>query len=130
MKLTELIVSIAIFLLSCTAFLSGFVTVRKSSEKVSFASEGVSELIQNDLLLRSEIKKIRVPYWKNFDQKGKVYSEKFVLLGAEKGIEVTGAEIVYDSRHRREGLRVEWKFGGNDYVTQEFIKQRIIDEKK
>lgn len=130
MKLTELIVSIAIFLLSCTAFLSGFVTVRKSSEKVSFASEGVSELIQNDLLLRSEIKKIRVPYWKNFDQKGKVYSEKFLLFGTEKGIELTGAEIVYDSRHRREGLRVEWKFGGKDYVTQEFIKQRIIDEKK
>ncbi len=130
MKLTELIVSIAIFLLSCTAFLSGFVTVRKSSEKVSFASEGVSELIQNDLLLRSEIKKIRVPYWKNFDQKGKVYSEKFLLFGTEKGIEVTRAEIVYDSRHRREGLRVEWKFGGKDYVTQEFIKQRIIDEKK
>ena len=84
------------------------------------------------LEIREEIKKLEIPYWKNFDkefEKEKILlEERLRILGGSKGFEITDVSSVYDRKRKSEGIKVEWKFCGKEYTCQEFIKQRIVDE--
>lgn len=128
MRLAEIFMCVAIFLLSSSAFLSSIVVVRKSAGKVVFVSRNVSAIIEADSFLRNEIKNIYVPYWRSLKKQEEIYSEKMGLLGVEKGLEIMAVELVYDDDYHSEGVRVRWRLGGKDYETQEFVKQRIVDE--
>lgn len=128
MRLAEIFMCVAIFLLSSSAFLSSIVVVRKSAGKVVFVSRNVSAVIKADSFLRNEIKNIYVPYWRSLKKQEEIYSEKMGLLGVEKGLEIMAVELVYDDDYHSEGVRVRWRLGGKDYETQEFVKQRIVDE--
>lgn len=128
MKLTELLVCIAIFLLASSAFLSSYVYVRKSADKVTLQSIGVSDVISTDICLRKQIQKIDIPYWKNLKTQETSISEQLKVYGLEKGIDISNIEFVYDQSHCSEGIKIDWKKNGKTYVSQEFIKQRFIDE--
>ncbi|WP_318663323.1 hypothetical protein [Treponema sp.] len=132
MKLTEVIVAVAIFLIACAVFSASLINVRRSVDRSEAFSKNAVALLDTDTLIRKEIKKINVPYWKNFDSEFK--KEKILLeenlknIGKDKGFEVESVSFVYDRKHRSEGIKIEWKIYGRKYVCQEFIRQRIVNE--
>lgn len=129
MKLTEFLVSIAIFLMASAVFASRLINVRSNIAKTEAASKNAVSMLAADALLRKEIRKFYIPYWKNFDMEFEDIKETLLIFCAEKGIEAVSISSVYDARHRMEGVKIEWKFNGKKYTSQEFIKQRIADEK-
>lgn len=132
MKLTEVIVAVAIFLIACAVFSASLINVRRSVDRSEAFSKNAVALLDTDTLIRKEIEKINVPYWKNFDSEFK--KEKILLeenlknIGKDKGFEVESVSFVYDRKHRSEGIKIEWKIYGRKYVCQEFIRQRIVNE--
>lgn len=129
MKLTELLVSIAIFLMSSAVFTASLVNARSGIARAEAASKNAVSMLETDALLRKEIRKFNIPYWKNFDTEFEAIKRTLLLFCAEKGIEAVSISSVYDTRHRMEGIKIEWKLNGKNYASQEFIKQRIADEK-
>ena len=132
MKLTEVIVAVAIFLIACAVFSASLINVRRGVDRSEAFSKNAVALLDTDTLIRKEIKRINVPYWKSFDSEFK--KEKILLeenlknIGKEKGFEVESVSSVYDRKRRSEGIKVEWKIYGRKYVCQEFIRQRIVNE--
>lgn len=129
MKLTELLVSIAIFLMSSAVFAASLINERSGIARAEAASKNAVSMLETDALLRKEIRKFNIPYWKNFDTEFEAIKRTLLLFCAEKGIEAVSISSVYDTRHRMEGIKIEWKLNGKNYASQEFIKQRIADEK-
>ena len=132
MKLTEVIVAVAIFLIACAVFSASLINVRRSVDRSEAFSKNAVALLDTDTLIRKEIKKINVPYWKSFDsefRKEKILLEENLKnIGKDKGFEVESVSFVYDRKHRSEGIKIEWKIYGRKYVCQEFIRQRIVNE--
>lgn len=132
MKLTEVIVAVAIFLIACTVFSASLINVRRGVDRSKAFSKNAVALLDTDTLIRKEIKKINAPYWKSFDSEFK--KEKILLeenlknIGKDKGFEVESVSSVYDRKRRSEGIKIEWKIYGRKYVCQEFIRQRIVNE--
>ena len=129
MKLTELLVSIAIFLMASAVFASSLINAKSSIAKTEAASKNAVSMLETDALLRKEIRNSGIPYWKNFDTEFETIKGMLLIFCAEKGIEAVSISSIYDARHRMEGVKIEWKFNGKNYTSQEFIKQRIADEK-
>ena len=132
MKLTEVIVAVAIFLIACAVFSASLINVRRVVDRSEAFSKNAVELLDTDTLIRKEIKRINVPYWKSFDSEFKrekiLLEENLKNIGKDKGFEVESVCYVYDRRHRSEGIKIEWKIYGRKYVCQEFIRQRIVNE--
>lgn len=132
MKLSEIIVAVIIFLIACAVFSSSLINVRRSVNRSEDFSKRAVVLLDIDTLIRTEIKKINIPYWECFDREFE--KEKMVLeaklnnLGIDKGFEVERISSVYDKKHCSEGIKVEWKIYGKEYTCQEFLKQRIVNE--
>ena len=132
MKLTEVIVAVAIFLIACAVFSVSLINVRRGVDRSEAFSKNAVALLDTDTLIRKEIKKINVPYWKSFDSELK--KEKILLeenlknIGKDKGFEVESVSSVYNRKRRSEGIKIEWKIYGRKYVCQEFIRQRIVNE--
>ena len=129
MKLTELIVAIAIFLIASGVFTASLINVRRAVVRSEDASRKAVVLLETDALIRKEIQKISIPYWRSFEsdfEKEKVsFEERLKIYGADKGFEITDIRAVYDNNKQAEGIKVIWKFCGKEYMCQEFIKQRI-----
>ena len=119
MKLTEVIVAVAIFLIACAVFSVSLINVRRGVDRSEAFSKNAVALLDTDTLIRKEIKKINVPYWKSFDSEFK--KEKILLeenlknIGKDKGFEVESVSSVYDRKRRSEGIKVEWKIYGRKY---------------
>lgn len=129
MKLTELLVSIAIFLMASALFAASLVNARSGIVRTEAASKKAVPTLEADALLRKEIRSFDVPYWKNFSTEFEAIKRTIFLFCAEKGIEAVSVSSVYNARNRMEGIKIEWKLNGKNYASQEFIKQRIAYEK-
>lgn len=130
MKLTEIVVCTMIFLISATAFMGAFVNVQKSSKRTALVSASVSTAAKTDFLIRKEIQDVKIPYWKNVHKGAESVMEKIRRFGAEAGIEITDIYPVYEKTYDMEGFQVEWNSNGKKYVTREYLRQRIADEKE
>ena len=129
MKLTEVIVAVAIFLIACAVFSASLINVRRIVDRSETFSKNAVVLLDTDALIRKEIKKINAPYWKSEFKKEKILLEENLKnIGKDKGFEVESVSSVYDRKHHSEGIKVEWKIYGKKYSCQEFIKQRIVNE--
>ena len=132
MKLSEVVVAVAIFLMACAVFSASLINVRRGVDRSEAFSKNAVVLLDVDTLIRKEIKKINVPYWKSFDrefEKEKILLEENLKnIGKEKGFEVESVSSVYDRKRHSEGIKVEWKIYGRKYASREFIKQRIVNE--
>ena len=62
MKLTEVIVAVAIFLIACAVFSASLINVRRVVDRSEAFSKNAVELLDTDTLIRKEIKRINVPY--------------------------------------------------------------------
>lgn len=130
MKLTEILVSIMIFLISTTAFLGVFANFQRISKKTSMVTETASAVITADYLLRREIQEIKIPYWRNFHKASNSLIEKISNLNKDLGIEIVDVKAFYEKSHAAEGIQVDWNLNGKNYVTREYIRQRITDEEE
>lgn len=131
MKLTELIIAIAIFLIACVVFTGSLINVRRSvCRSEDFSKEAVI-LLDVDARIRKELKEISFPFWENFDLEFETVKlglqDRLMILEEEKGIEITEVSTVYDRKYGSEGIKVRWVMFGKEYECQEFIKQRIIN---
>ena len=133
MKLTELIVAIAIFLIASVVFTASLINVRRGITRSEKTSAQAVRLLDNDALIRRELQKIKIPYWKNFDSQFEeekiILEDRLKTIGEDKGFEISDISAVYDRKHNVEGVLVVWKFYGKQYRCQELLKQRIVNEK-
>lgn len=130
MKLAEIVVCISIFLVMSVICLETFTNVSTKTKSLKQSNSTVNAVIKNDLLLRKKINEIELCYWKNFENETKEELEKIMnnsLMGQAKIISVTS---VYDKLHNQYGIKVEWILNKQIYITQEFVKPGIINEKK
>ena len=128
MKLTELIVCIAFFLVFSCVFFQSFLAVNGNVRSVKNICMQGAEAVSFDAFLRNEVRKMKIPYWKNFENCAFSYSEKIWLCASEKNAEIKGVVPVIDKKKGCEGFLIEWSLNGRTYVTREVIKQRIVDE--
>lgn len=132
MKLTEILVAIVVFIIASTVFTASFINARKSIVKTEEYSKKAIEILEKDFLIRKEIRKIEVPYWKSFEkefQKEKiVFEEQLKILASKNEMEIISVSSVYDKKKKAEGIKVEWMTCNKKYESQEFICQRIVDE--
>lgn len=132
MKLTEILVAIVVFIIASTVFTSSFINVRKSIVKTEEYSKKAIEILEKDFLIRKEIRKIEVPYWKSFEKEfqkeKKVFEEQLKILAIKNEMEIISVSSVYDKKKKAEGIKVEWMTCNKKYESQEFICQRIVDE--
>lgn len=128
MKLTEVLVSIAIFLIASAVFTASLINIRRSVSKSEVASKSAVSLLEEDAFLRRRIQDFDIPYWKDFDSEFEAAKEKLLLRCSEKGMDIVSVSSVYDKKRKTEGIKIEWNFCGKNYATQEFIKQRIVYE--
>ena len=106
MKLTELLVSIAIFLMASVVLTASLVNAKSSIAKTEAASKNAVSMLETDALLRKEIRNFNIPYWKNFDTEFETIKGMLLIFCAEKGIEAVSISSVYNARHRME---VKWQ---------------------
>ena len=130
MKLTEIVVCIAIFLLSSTVFLSSYVNMRKTSSSIITQTKNTDSIISKDMLIRNELQKIKSPYWKNIESLKDSYEEALIIALENQKVTILNVSTVYEEKHNAEGICVEWEYNGKKHLTKEFIKQRIIDDEK
>lgn len=128
MKLTEMLVSIAIFLIASAVFTSSLISLRKGVLESEGISKNAVSLLETDSFLRKEIQSFNVPYWKNFNCEFEGIREKLLHSCGEKGINIISVSLVYDRKHMAQGIKIEWKSGRKNYSTQEFIKQKVVYE--
>lgn len=132
MKLTEILVAIVVFIIASTVFTTSFINVRKSIVKTEEYSKKAIEILEKDFLIRKEIRKIEVPYWKSFEKEfqkeKKVFEEQLKILASKNEMEIISVSSVYDKKKKAEGIKVEWMTCNKKYESQEFICQRIVDE--
>lgn len=131
MKLTELMIAIAIFLIACVVFTGSLINVRRSVSHSEVFSKEAVVLLDVDARIRNELKKISIPFWGNFDlefEKAKIgLQDRLMILEEEKGFEITEVSSIHNVKYGSEGIKVRWIMFGKEYECQEFIKQRIIN---
>lgn len=128
MKLTEILLCIAIFFIASTIFMESLINVERNVSKSEQALKTMSSVLATDMLLRQKMRMIDIPYWKRFRNEYEQEKEKLLIFAAENNIKLVSVSPIYDEKYKAEGIRIEWVYDGKDYVTQEYIKQRIIDE--
>lgn len=134
MKLTEILVAIAVFISASAVFTASFINVRKNIAKTEEYSKKAVEILKKDFIIRKEIRKIEVPYWKSFEKEfekeKKVIEERLKFLASKNEMEIISVSPVYDKKQKREGIKVEWMSCNKKYESREFICQRILDDKR
>lgn len=128
MKLTEVLVSLAISLIAVAVFTASVITVHRGINKTETISKNALTILETDAFLRKHINEFDVPYWKSFDKAFEIIQDKLAVDCAMNGISVVSIASLYDKKHNSEGVCIEWQHNGKHYTTKEIIKQRIIDE--
>ena len=126
MKLTELLVSITIFLLVCICSGECYILFSKTSASLKSNIGSTSILLETDAELRSEIKNIDLPYWKN--SKNILEHEKELILIKQRKNEITvhSCEILKTKTEMTNVMKITWSFNGKTYETLEELNGGII----
>lgn len=127
MRLAEILVCAAIFALTSYALAGSLVNVRRCVSKAEASSNRISYCMEFDEALRREIGKFEVPYWRNFDTFNGLVTSRILEFCEERDVTVVSVTPVYDSESKREGVDVEWIYGGEAHSTRKYVKQRLTD---
>lgn len=129
MKLTELLICIAIFVFSTAAFLGSLITVNKNANIIHFYEKNVNTVIDTDLSFRKEIRAITTCYWKNFSNEIKDDLVRLEKLEIE-GVKVLSVKEIEEKHCSLQGIQIDWEYKEKKYVTREYIKVRVDNDKK
>lgn len=118
MKFSELIICIGIMLCIGIGVFSVFSSYMKGNERGMSSVQDSQLVLKTDVLLRTKIEQIIVPYWMNGEQ----YVEDFDASVRNGGdihpdIEIVSVHPVLDRYGRLRGVTVAWIFNERQFET-------------
>lgn len=129
MRLSELFVCIALFLLFAVIFSEAFAGICMREKNIRSSILDVVAVIQADRKIRREMRAIPVSYWKNFTHETSGVIKRMEQMKIAKGVEIISVKKVYGEKKRVDGIQIAWEYKGKIYVAQEYIKPRLVDER-
>ena len=122
MRLTELAVSMAVFLIVCTGIAAVYSSFTKNSGNALSAGHDTVIVLRTDAMMRRYISSVCIPYWENA---GKYYDTVrdgiLNMDGLDESVTVCSVSLLYDADGFVRGLKVEWRTGGVNLVTEELF---------
>lgn len=128
MRLTEVLVCVVLLMISAGVAGGALIAGQKGSLRLEGNTRVLMSVLDADLFLRNEASLIDVPYFESLEGKKKDIEELFKEKCRDKGIEVKTLSFEYKKETKTELVKIEWELNGRDYVTREYIRQRIFDD--
>lgn len=128
MRLTEVLVCVVLLMISAGVAGGALIAGQKGSLRLEGNTRVLMSVLDADLFLRNEASLINVPYFESLEGKRKDIEELFKEKCRDKGIEVKTLSFEYKKETKTELVKIEWELNGRDYVTREYIRQRIFDD--
>ena len=128
MKFTEILVCMIIFLLASAIFVEALVITRKGSSVIITKTQTAENIITVDSFLRKTITDRKIPYWNNLTNECIKIEEQLEQSSDSIGIQILSVHPVHNEQTNLEGICIEWNNGHKNYVTKQYIRQRILDE--
>ena len=128
MRLTEVLVCVVLLMISAGVAGRALIAGQKGSLRLEGNTRVLMSVLDADLFLRNEASLIDVPYFESLEGKRKDIEERFKEKCRDKGIEVKTLSFEYKKETKTELVKIEWELNGRDYVTREYIRQRVFDD--
>ena len=128
MRLTEALVCVVLLMISAGVAGGALIAGQKGSLRLEGNTRVLMSVLDADLFLRNEASLIDVPYFESLEGKKKDIEELFKEKCRDKGIEVKTLSFEYKKETKTELVKIEWELNGRDYVTREYIRQRVFDD--
>ena len=128
MRLTEVLVCVVLLMISAGVAGGALIAGQKGSLRLEGNTRVLMSVLDVDLFLRNEASLIDVPYFESLEGKRKDIEELFKEKCRDKGIEVKTLSFEYKKETKTELVKIEWELNGRDYVTREYIRQRVFDD--
>ena len=128
MRLTEVLVCVVLLMISAGVAGGALIAGQKESLRLEANTRVLMSVLDADLFLRNEASLIDVPYFESLEGKKKDIEELFKEKCRDKGIEVKTLSFEYKKETKTELVKIEWELNGRDYITREYIRQRIFDD--
>lgn len=128
MRLTEVLVCVVLLMISAGVAGRALIAGQKGSLRLEGNTRVLMSVLDADLFLRNEASLIDVPYFESLEGKRKDIEELFKEKCRDKGIEVKTLSFEYKKETKTELVKIEWELNGRDYVTREYIRQRVFDD--
>lgn len=128
MRLTEVLVCVVLLMISAGVAGRALIAGQKGSLRLEGNTRVLMSVLDADLFLRTEASLIDVPYFESLEGKKKDIEELFKEKCRDKGIEVKTLSFEYKKETKTELVKIEWELNGRDYVTREYIRQRVFDD--
>ena len=128
MRLTEVLVCVVLLMISAGVAGGALIAGQKGSLRLEGHTRDLMSVLDVDLFLRNEASLIDVPYFESLEGKRKDIEELFKEKCRDKGIEVKTLSFEYKKETKTELVKIEWELNGRDYVTREYIRQRVFDD--
>ena len=128
MRLTEVLVCVVLLMISAGVAGGALIAGQKGSLRLEGNTRVLMSVLDADLFLRNEASLIDVPYFESLEGKRKDVEELFKEKCRDKGIEVKTLSFEYKKETKTELVKIEWELNGRDYVTREYIRQRVFDD--
>ena len=128
MRLTEVLVCVVLLMISAGVAGRALIAGQKGSLRLEGNTRVLMSVLDADLFLRNEASLIDVPYFESLEGKRKDVEELFKEKCRDKGIEVKTLSFEYKKETKTELVKIEWELNGRDYVTREYIRQRVFDD--
>ena len=128
MRLTEVLVCVVLLMISAGVAGGALIAGQKGSLRLEGNTRVLMSVLDADLFLRNEASLIDVPYFESLEGKKKDIEELFKEKWRDKGIEVKILSFEYKKETKTELVKIEWELNGRDYVTREYIRQRVFDD--
>lgn len=128
MRLTEVLVCVVLLMISAGVAGRALIAGQKGSLRLEGNTRVLMSVLDADLFLRNEASLIDVPYFESLEGKRKDIEELFKGKCRDKGIEVKTLSFEYKKETKTELVKIEWELNGRDYVTREYIRQRVFDD--
>lgn len=128
MRLTEVLVCVVLLMISAGVAGRALIAGQKGSLRLEGNTRVLMSVLDADLFLRNKASLIDVPYFESLEGKRKDIEELFKEKCRDKGIEVKTLSFEYKKETKTELVKIEWELNGRDYVTREYIRQRVFDD--
>lgn len=122
MKLAELIICIAIYLLIFTTVLSTYGVLLRNVGKLTDETRGIAIVIETDMQFREKIKGIDIKYWKNSEQQVIAFCNALIDMNGK--CKVTRADVIRDTNGQARGIKIRWIYNGREHETEELFSGR------
>ena len=115
MKLTELLISIAIFTIVVGTTVNAYTSFIKNSNRLEIETRNADKVLVTDFKIRKEIKDIKIPYWKNVNTEFIKYITQLKQTNYNDSISIINVEPLKNSKGIVKGLIVTWNYQDKTY---------------